>query len=110
MVTFFVAILLTILPAHASAQGFAEFAERTQHLPTYKERAPPLKEWGPLLLGRDAVELRPFGYSLLPAAVSSTAGVSGTDSGFGTPWKVNLASVPSPSASMTMIWPGSTSP
>lgn len=42
-------------------------------------------------------------YSRLPAADSSTSGVSGTAAGLGTPLKVNLASVPSPSASITTI-------
>ncbi len=46
---------------------------------------------------------RRSGYSRLPAADSSTSGVSGTSAGFGTPLKENLASLPSPSASITTI-------
>src|SRR5699024_4969870 len=52
----------------------------------------------------------PHPYSLLVAADSSTFGVSGTSVGFGTPLKVKVESVPSPSASITTICPGLRSP
>src|SRR5699024_2024767 len=52
----------------------------------------------------------PQPYSLLVAADSSTFGVSGTSVGFGTPLKVKVESVPSPSASITTICPGLRSP